>query len=150
MGYGPWAMGSKKQHGTVYVFLLGTNCFASIVTHPTNAKHNLYLLKRPTSPSWNWTNDPMVNSHLLYRWAIEDQIYSKQRNTQPFSYQYKVWYLPFCFTLATSCWKSKSVASTVSVVRNTLSSCVKPRNLFCLAQYPCWYYASTKGKQVFV
>ncbi len=25
-----------------------------------------------SSPSWIWTNDQMVNSHLLYHWAIED------------------------------------------------------------------------------
>ena len=24
------------------------------------------------SPSWTWTNGLMVNSHLLYRWAIKD------------------------------------------------------------------------------
>ena len=26
------------------------------------------------SPSWVWTNDPPVNSRMLYRWAIEDYV----------------------------------------------------------------------------
>ena len=45
------------------------------------------------SPSWVRTNDPSVNSRMLYHWAIEEYLYS----INPFVYFDKGFYLLFYF-----------------------------------------------------
>ena len=43
-----------------------------------NWKHSLYLSKnmnlKKSSPSWARTNNPTVNSRVLYHWAIEEYV----------------------------------------------------------------------------
>ena len=48
-----------------------------------------------TSSGWIWTNDPMVNSHLLYHWATEDTVSEKclifNNNFYKFSFVRNPW-----------------------------------------------------------
>ena len=64
------------------------NC---ILIHEKKTKTDLISVFN--SPSWVRTNDPSVNSRMLYHWAIEEYLYS----INPFIFFDKGFYLLFYF-----------------------------------------------------